>query len=467
MVCLWQFISPQRLGEKLGIDIRSRRGALARYAKRGQMRILLLVLGTRGDVQPLVALGKKLRAAGHDVAVCASASFAPWIEGHGLAYAYMNNDIVDLINSDAGRKAIEGAGGVAGLPKRLLESSRQFKTIFRRALVEQWEAAQGAQLIIYNPNAVGGYHIAEALGIAGIMTDAIPTWVPTSHFPHIVAPELKLGGWYNRLTHRLIGVTPRLLFGSVVNQWRKETLQLPPRSLFASELVRASGQPVPVLLSFSPHVVAPPPDWPASVRVTGYWFLDEGQHWEPPPRLLEFLAASAPPVFVSFGSMAGRNPTRTARVVLDALAQAGQRGLIVTGWGGLRVPDPPPSVYVTEFVPYDWLLPRVAAVIHHGGAGTTAAGLRAGKPTIICPFVADQPFWGRRVAALGAGTSPIPQRKLAASDLAQTIREAVTDTKMQQRAAGLGAKIRAEDGLGNALAFIEEYIGGKANHDCR
>jgi sterol 3beta-glucosyltransferase len=245
--------------------------------------------------------------------------------------------------------------------------------------------------------------------------------------------------------------------GSVVNQWRKETLKLPHRSLFASELVRADGRPVPVLLSFSPNVVPPPPDWPESVQVTGYWFLDEGRTWQPPSCLLEFLAAGSPPVFIGFGSMAGRNPTKTARVVLDALAQSGQRGLIVTGWGGLSIPNPPPEVHVTEFVPYDWLLPRVAAVVHHGGAGTTAAGLRAGNPTLICPFVADQPFWGRRVEELGVGPSPIPQRKLTADNLARAMREAVTNTQMQERAAMLGAKIQAEDGLGNAMAFIEEY----------
>lgn len=426
------------------------------------MRILLLALGTRGDIQPFIALGKRLRSAGYDVAVCASSSFAPWIREHGLEYAYMNNDIIDLVNSDAGRRAMEGTGGVADIPKRMIESARQFKPIFRRALAEQWEAAQGAQVIIYNPNAVGGYHIAEALGILGIMTDAIPTWVPTSAFPHIVAPDLKLGGWYNRLTHRLIGVTPRLLFGSVVSQWRKETLKLPPRPLFASELVRADGQPVPALLSFSPRVVAPPPDWPESVRVTGYWFLDEGQNWQAPPSLLEFLDAGPPPVFIGFGSMAGRNPAKTARVVLDALARSGQRGLIVTGWGGLSVPDPPPGVYVTEFVPYDWLLPRVAAVVHHGGAGTTSAGLRAGKPTVICPFVADQPFWGRRMAELGVGPTPIPQRKLTADNLAKAMREAVTDAEMRRRAAELGENIQAEDGLGNAMAFIEEYKRGNA-----
>jgi sterol 3beta-glucosyltransferase len=161
---------------------------------------------------------------------------------------------------------------------------------------------------------------------------------------------------------------------------------------------------------------------------------------------------------VGFGSMAGRDPGALAQIVESALAQTGQRGVIVSGWGGLSVPNPPPSVHVIQSVPYDWLLPRVSAVVHHGGAGTTAAGLRSGKPTIICPFVADQPFWGQRVAALGAGPTPIPQRKLTADKLARAILQAVSDVVMQQRAAELGENIRAEDGIANAVDFIEQRL---------
>jgi len=218
-----------------------------------------------------------------------------------------------------------------------------------------------------------------------------------------------------------------------------------------------------VLMAFSPNVVPPPVDWPKSVCVTGYWFLDEGENWEPPSNLLEFLAAGPLPVFIGFGSMAGRNPDKTARIVRDALARSGQRGLIVTGWGGLTFPCPPRDIFVSEYVPYDRLLPRVAAVVHHGGAGTTAAGLRAGKPTVICPFVADQPFWGRRVAALGVGPLPISQSKLTPYSLAEAIREVATNSQMQNCAAELGAKIRAEDGLGNAIAFVEKHMTGHAH----
>lgn len=419
------------------------------------MRILLLTLGTRGDIQPFLALGQGLKRNGHEVIVCTSSGFEPWIRELGLDYSYMNNEILDLVNSEAGRKSMEGAGGIWGYPKQILEQSRRFKSIFRKTLLDEWEAAQGAQAIVYHPGAAGGYHIAEALGIRSVMADPLPTWIPTKEFPHIVTPDLGLGGWYNRLTHLLIRVVPRLLFGSVVNRWRKKTLNLPSRSLFANDLIQANGQPVPALLAFSRHVLPPPPDWPESVRVTGYWFLDENKSWHAPDSLVEFLKAGTPPVFIGFGSMAGRDPSRKARLVLDALMQSGQRGIIVTGWGGLQISVPPQNVYVAEFIPYDWLLPHVAAVVHHGGAGTTAAGLRAGKPMLICPFVADQPFWGNRVAALGAGPPPIPQRKLTADQLAKAIQQIVADKQMRQRAVELGEKIRAEDGVGNAVEFIE------------
>jgi sterol 3beta-glucosyltransferase len=161
-----------------------------------------------------------------------------------------------------------------------------------------------------------------------------------------------------------------------------------------------------VLYSFSRHVLPPPKDWSENVHVTGYWILDETNCWQPPPELLDFLDAGPPPIFVGFGSMGGRNPARTTRLVLEALAKTGQRGLLVTGWGGLETEEEPDNVFKVENAPYDWLFPRMAAVVHHGGAGTTAAGLQAGKPSVICPFVADQPFWGQRGAWCRAAADP-------------------------------------------------------------
>jgi sterol 3beta-glucosyltransferase len=421
------------------------------------MRILLLTIGTRGDVQPFIALGQRLKQNGHDVALCTSSSFSSFVERQGLEYRYLNNDLVELAQGETGRRAMEESGGLAGRLRWMAEAARLFKPIFRKTLREEWEVSQDAEVIIYNPQSVGGFHIAEALGVPGIMADALPTWVPTSDFPSFAVPGLRVGDWYNRLSYRLLPLMTGGMFGGVVKQWRSETLKLPPRSRFGGELAQTDGRPVPVLYSFSRHVLPPPADWPEHINVTGYWVLDETQDWRPTPELLNFLDAGQPPVFVGFGSMGGRDPARTTRLVLEALAQSGQRGLLVTGWGGLETGKLPENVFKVENAPYTWLFPRMAAVVRHGGAGTTGAGLRAGKPTVICPFVADQPFWGRRVAALGAGPPPIPQHKLTADNLASAIRQAVTDARMQKRAAGLGEKIRAEDGAGQAASSIEKY----------
>jgi sterol 3beta-glucosyltransferase len=432
------------------------------------MRVLLLTLGTQGDVQPFVALGVGLKRAGHDVTVCTTANFAPFVERHGLGYAFLNPELVELTTGEAGRRAIENfGGGPIGKAKWILEAARRFKPIFRRLLAEEWAAARDAEVVVFHPSGVGGYHLAEALGVPGVMADPMPTWVPTGAFPSFIFPELALPAGpraaYNRFTYRLLPLLTRGMYGSVVSAWRRDTLGLPPRGSFADDLAWSDGRPVPVLLGFSEHVVPRPADWAASVVETGYWFLNAGADWEPPPALAEFLAAGPPPVFVGFGSMAGRDPARTGRTVLDAVARTGERAVIVTGWGGLEITDPPPGVHVIQSAPYDWLLPRVSAVVHHGGAGTTAAGLRAGKPTVACPFVADQPFWGGRVAALGVGPRPIPQRHLTPEALAAAIRSALTDDATRDRAARLGEAIRGEDGIRAAVQVIEAVAGQRSH----
>ncbi|MGQ9552632.1 MAG: glycosyltransferase [Anaerolineae bacterium] len=214
-----------------------------------------------------------------------------------------------------------------------------------------------------------------------------------------------------------------------------------------------------ILYGFSPSVIPPPSDWGSDIHVTGYWFLDAADDWAPPPALIEFLEAGPPPVYVGFGSMSNRKPEETADLVLAALARAQQRGVVLSGWSGLQKADLPNSVVMVDSIPFSWLFPRVAAVVHHGGAGTTAAGLRAGVPAVVIPFFADQPFWGQRLVALGVGPAPIPRKKLTVERLAQAIEKAVTDQAMRQRAVALGARIRAEDGVAGAVAVVQSVAG--------
>jgi sterol 3beta-glucosyltransferase len=192
--------------------------------------------------------------------------------------------------------------------------------------------------------------------------------------------------------------------------------------------------------------------------MTGQWFLDHPADWTPPEDLSRFLAAGPAPVFVGFGSIAGRSPSQTTALVLEALQICGQRGVIVTGWGGLCAVPGPAAVCFVASVPYDWLFPRSAAVVHHGGAGSTAEGLRAGKPSVICPFFGDQPFWGKRVCALGAGPRPLPQKRLTARALAEAIKVAVADVGMRNRAEALGKKLRSENGVQRAIEAFHAAV---------
>ncbi|MBZ0254489.1 glycosyltransferase, partial [bacterium] len=220
-----------------------------------------------------------------------------------------------------------------------------------------------------------------------------------------------------------------------------------------------AGERIPVVYGYSEHVTPRPAEWPDDVKVTGFWFLDRLDDWRPPDDLQAFLDAGEPPVYVGFGSIAGRKPKRTAQVVVEALQRANVRGIIASGWGGLDASQLPDTIFKIEQAPHDWLFPRMAAVVHHGGVGTTSAGLRAGRPTVVCPFFGDQPYWGSRVHALGVGPKPIPQKKLTPDNLAAAIREAATNPDMRRNAEALGEKIRAEDGVKTAVEFIEGWMG--------
>ena len=215
-----------------------------------------------------------------------------------------------------------------------------------------------------------------------------------------------------------------------------------------------------MLYGFSPSVVPMPADWGPANHITGYWFLDPAEDWTPPAALLKFLQAGPAPVYIGFGSMSSRKPEETAELVIKALKKTNQRALLFSGWGGLHKEGLPDSLFMIDTTPHAWLFPRMAAVVHHGGAGTTASGLRAGVPSIVVPFFGDQAFWGKRVHDLGVGPAPIPRKKLSVDVLAQAIQESVTNSAMQQRAADLGSKIRAEDGIANAVEIIQNHFTG-------
>ena len=429
------------------------------------MNILIITVGSRGDVQPFVALGNGLKAAGHTVTICTCSKFESFITRYGLQYGYLTDELLKLIETDVGRKAIEDTLGLWGAIKTMIKMIKLTKPINRRMILESWDAARTAEpdLIIFHFKALGAVSIAEKLKIPAVMASLQPMMVPTAAFPMPGTPDMGFGGWYNRLTYRLVQLGYKS-YRKMIDEFRVNELGLKKFPGNTGILTTARGHVIPVLHAFSPHVVPRPEDWPQPARVCGYWFLDQQREQQPSTDLEAFIKNGNPPVYVGFGSMAGRNPKRLADIVIQALQQANLRGIIATGWGGLDAGGLPDTILKIDSAPHDWLFPRVNAVVHHGGAGTTAAGLRAGKPTIICPFMGDQPFWGKRVYELGVGPPPIRQKRLSVDDLVRALLTITGDDALTARAAALGKHIRDEDGTANAIATIEKITLQNLSH---
>jgi sterol 3beta-glucosyltransferase len=415
------------------------------------MNITILAVGSRGDVQPYVALAQGLQAAGHTVKVAAGTNFEGFVRGQGVDYAPLRADYYALMDSP------EGQALKSGNPVRVMQHMKT--TVFplmRRLLDDTWAAAQGAEALIYHPKALSGLHLAEALGVPAIAAISLPIVAPTSAFPPPGLPLPNLGGFVNRLSYKLVDAAAAS-FSGMVQEWRGSIGLSAQSSVIQGMSLR--GQAVPVLYCYSPQVIPSPADWPASVHVTGYWFLDDRSGWIPPADLTRFLADGPAPVYVGFGSMVAENAEAFTQAVIAGIQQAGVRAVLATGWGGLRDGDLPAGLFRLTEAPHEWLFPQMAAVAHHGGAGTVGAGLRAGKPSVIVPFIADQPFWGQQVAKLGVGPAAIPQKRFTAESFAAALKTATTDTGMRDRAAALGARIRAEDGVGEAVRLVNQIIG--------
>jgi sterol 3beta-glucosyltransferase len=417
------------------------------------MHITIIAAGTRGDVQPHIALAKGLDRAGHAVRVATHREFATLVSDHGLEFFALSSSPNQIMQGEEMRAAMGGSRN----PITLIRAIRNMLVPqFVQGVEEIWAASQGADALILSMlGFYGGYHVAEKLGIPFFEAYVLPAR-PTRAFPSpLLGVNLRLGGTANRLSHTLLLRLAWLLLQPIANHARRTVLDLPPISF--PKLFRAfERRHQPLLYGYSPLVLPKPPDWPEWHHVTGWWFLDQPSGWQPPDNLVTFLDSGPPPVYVGFGSMTGRDPERITGIVLDALRRSGQRGILLTGWGGIRPSDLPNDVLKIDAAPHDWLFPHMAAVVHHGGSGTTAAGLRAGVPSILVPFGGDQYLWGRCIHRLGVGPEPIRRKRLTVERLAAAIQLATSDESMQARAAALGEKIRAEDGVGQAVRIMEQ-----------
>ena len=412
------------------------------------MKILISTLGSRGDTQPYLALAVGLQRVGHRVTLIAPHSFVEWIQSYGVAAYPVRFNPREVMQSLAKTKTP-------------FQAMRAMRAVMNTGVIEAmddcWQAAQDTDFLIQTGTGNGALEIANRRGIPVAFAYLVPM-SPTRAFPVFMLPfRFSLGAGYNYFTHTLV---QRALWsgmgGPTTNRWRAR-LNLPAWRSEAEMVTYARSLGAPALYGYSPNVIPKPSDWDDFQRVTGYWFLDAPPGWQPPADLLQLLESGPPPVYVGFGSMSHQNPERQARLALRALELSGQRGLLLTGWGGLTRLSAPPNVFFVDDVPHAWLFPRMGAVVHHGGAGTTSAGLRAGVPNIITPFGGDQVAWADLTVKLGVGVPAAGAQRLTAQKLATAIHTAVNDSALRARAVALSEKIRAEDGVARAVEVIEHH----------
>jgi len=413
------------------------------------MIITILAAGSRGDTQPYIALGVELQKAGYVVRIATFEVFESLVKSYGLEFHPLKGDITSIASRENSKGAIK-----ADNPFKLLLSFNKLKSYAFDLQKDLFDACQGSDVILYHPGMAIGYFAAQYLKIPAILATPFPM-TPTKDYPALIFyDKVRLGTGFNWVTHKIFEKIMWFASSSPVKQFWKQKFGSAPEN-FTCPYPKQNTLSAPTLTSCSNFVFPRPKDWPEHVYNTGYWFLDEEPDWKPPSELIDFLDKGKPPVYVGFGSIGDpEQAQQTTNLVIKALKQSGQRGVLATGWSGMsKIDNIPEEIFIIESAPHGWLFPRMAAVIHHGGAGTTAAGLRAGVPGIVIPSANDQFAWGRKIYELGVGSKPIPRKELTSEKLSDAILYALTD-QIIENAKLLGTNIQNENGTAAATQII-------------
>lgn len=410
------------------------------------MNITILTYGSRGDVQPFLPLSLGLMSRGHNVILAAPSRFKSLVEEHGITFFPLAGDPEDLSRrlNDAGYNFF----------KLLKELMSHAVDIGAEMIRQTDDACRDADLIIHTfAHAVGAHTLAREKNIPDIHIQTFPMFTPTGDYPNISLPNLG-SRFLNRLTHtvslKITELTSSLGFEQV-----RHRAGLPKRKLYSPFKDSPPRSWTPILCAWSPNLIPPSSDWSPHVHVTGYYFLPRNDAYTPPQELKEFLEAGSQPVCISFGSMVNKDAEKIDAIIRESLKQTDNRGIILSGWGSAKRESTSDLLYL-ESAPHDWLLPKCKMLIHHGGAGTTSAALRAGITQIVVPFMADQPFWGSRVHAIGVASKPIRVNQLSVDKMVSAMAEAESKDTLE-RAQVIGQEIRSEDGVMSAVKLIESY----------
>ncbi|MCX6018721.1 MAG: glycosyltransferase [Chloroflexi bacterium] len=412
------------------------------------MNFSLIAFGTRGDVQPYVALAHGLCVAGHSVRICAGRNFGAWIEREGLEFAPIAVDIQEMMRSPGGVSWVEGSRLFT-----MQHMRRLFRPVAGVVAEGALAACEGADVIVssFTGDWVGST-IAEKIGARYVSALLQPMRPSRSGLATLIPALPHRMSVLNLLMGR---VAMTMLFNVFAEEVRGLRSRLGLPTIDAASFLRWM-QETTTLFAFSEHVMPRPADYPEPWHLTGYWFHDEPD-WMPDDALMEFLARGSAPVYVGFGSMTDSDARVTTATILRAQQAAGVRVVLYGGWAGIRPQDASADVHVLQrSAPHAWLFPRMAGVVHHGGAGTTGAAARAGVPQLVVPHFADQPYWGRRMYELGVGLRPVDKMRLNENMLATALRALVDDAVLRSNAQALGERVRMEDGVGRAVKILTE-----------
>ena len=455
------------------------------------MKVCMFTLGTRGDVQPYVVLGRALIHAGHSAVLCTGASFRSLVEAYGISFAPTSSDLMALSQTKEGRAVLEHP--VKNLPLAMKLSREVTTPAYRKTLEEFWAAAGDADVILYHPKALGAVDIARYYGICCVSLPPVPITYPVSEFPNLALTTRNLGSFLNRKSYGLNALAEKGQM-EVINDFRRKVLGLENRKAGIYAFCSEKGE-IPTVYPVSPLLFPEVKSWEGHVLLPGFFFLEEGggkqkgqiekekvigdqkekekekvlenqkekeagadkkekERTQLPPEVQSFLEGGKKPVVITFSSMPLEKTESFLMALQNALLQSGDRAIVLTGSSGLHFSGDE-RILPIPFLPHSLLFPNVKGVMHHGGAGTMAEALRAGVPQVIIPFTADAPFWAKRLQSLSIGLPPIPRGKVSAKALALAFAQMEEDG-VRKRAERMGELIRREDGPGDTVRYLEE-----------
>ncbi len=416
------------------------------------MRICFMTLGTRGDVQPYLALAQGLVRRGHSAVICTGESFRQLIEEHGVEFHRTELDLMAMLKTPEGSALFHG--GIKHLRRAMRYTKEVFNPAFRKSLDDFWRCAQDADMIVYHPKVMAAVDMAQALGSMAIHMPPVPTIYPVSEFPNpAILASGSLGAALNRLSYRPAAKAD-LASMAEINDFRAKALGLPKRKagVFAYQ---NGGMDIPIVYPVSPALFDDVSSWNGRVFLPGFFYLDTKTQ-ALPPEAERFLASGKAPVVITFGSMPLRQPEAFKEKLLGALKQSSDRAIVLTGMSGLAFENSGDILALGE-VPHHLLFPRAKGIVHHGGIGTVAEALRSGVPQLIIPFSVDQPFWASRLSRLGYALPPLWEDKLTQQDLAAAFSR-MEDREVLLKAQRIKETMQSENGVENAADYLEGLL---------